>query len=506
MFAKTFSLALKGIEGVEIDVEVDISSKMPKFIIVGLPDTAVREAKDRVKAAMINAGYRFPYGRIVINLAPGDIKKQGPQYDLPIALGLMMASGQLPGNRQEKTSIIGELALDGSVRPVKGVFSMIQAASLAGKKYFVCPQENAAEAAASETLAIYPVRSLAQAIHFFTISELPAPFQLSTNVHLQNHTLDYSDVSGQEFAKRALLIVAAGRHHCIMVGIPGTGKSMLAARLSTILPSLKKEESVETTKVYSIAGMLSPEQYLIHSPPFCSPHHSISGAGLIGGGSNPRPGEISLAHNGVLFLDELPEFQKKTLENLRQPLEMGKVSIVRVRDRMTYPANFLLVAAMNPCPCGYHGDSSRRCQCSPRLVEQYRRRVSGPLLDRFDLHIQVPKVSFHELAKAPLGTNSSFLREKVIEARKRQEHRLKKHSLLTNSQMTVPITKKYCKLDQTCSMLLEEAVQNLGFSARAYQKILRLSLTIADLDGKASIHCEHLMEALQYRSLDREIS
>ena len=498
MLSKLWSMTVVGVEGILIEIEIDISNKLPRFDIVGLPDTAIREAKYRVRTAINNSGYEFPYARILINLAPANIKKQGPRYDLPIALGLLIASGQIPKEGFCDTVIIGELALDGTIRGVPGILSMALAAHSSGMKKLICAKENAAEAAVVKNLDVYPANSLSSIGHIFhhkyTSNNLVAK--------RKDYHFDYAEVVGQEVVKRAVLIAAAGEHHFLLCGSPGCGKSMIAKRFPTILPVLNERESIESTQVYSVANLATG---LLSEPPFRAPHHSISNVALVGGGSFPQPGEISLAHNGVLFLDELPEFSRKTLDMLRQPLEDGGVTISRAQYKAFFPCKFILVAAMNPCPCGYYGDESRACSCSGHMVQRYQKRISGPLLDRFDLHINVRRVEQQFLIRSQACTSSSEMRAMVFEARMRQKKRFATHDVATNAQMSLNLIKKFCKLCEESESLLKKASKLNGFSARSYQKILKISRTIADVDQSEMVMRKHVAEALQYRFFDANL-
>jgi magnesium chelatase family protein len=507
MLAKIISSAVMGIDAYVVEVEVDISQGLPTFSTVGLPEGAVRESKDRVKAAIKNSGYHFPSDRITVNLAPADIKKEGSAFDLPIALGILGATGLL--NRSACTGhlFVGELALDGLIRPVKGVLPMAIAARAKGLAGIYLPAENAVEAGVVDGIPIYPVERLSQVVEALLGIGQPAPFKVEKDrlFRAPDPHRDFRDVRGQENAKRAMEISAAGGHNLVMIGPPGSGKTMLARRLSTILPHLNFEESLETSKVYSVMGLMPKGLGLIAERPFQAPHHTISDAGLIGGGQNPKPGQVSLAHNGVLFLDELPEFRKNVLEVLRQPMEDGYVTISRANSTVTYPADFMLVAAMNPCPCGFLGDAKRECTCSFLQVQRYRSKVSGPLMDRIDLHLEVPSVPYQELSAGGDGVSSSEMLERVLKARAKQEQRFRDTAVHCNARMSSRQVKAYCKIDGTSSALLEKAMDRFGLSARAHSRILKIARTIADLQGRDAIVSTHVAEAIQYRTLDRRV-
>ena len=513
MLARLKTFTLLGIEAMPVDVEVDISpAAMPKTILVGLPDTAVKESTHRVERAIVNSGFTRPTDRVVINLAPGDLPKQAASFDLPVALGVLGGSGQLIADRLEQYAIIGELALEGHTRPVKGGLSIaIEAAKNDGLRGIVLPAENAAEAAVVEGLDVIPVESLSQAVAFFAgeIEIAPAPSRLEQLFEAYSaYDVDFGDVRGQEAAKRAITLAAAGRHNLIMIGPPGSGKTMLAKRVPTVLPALSAPESIETTRIYSALGQLPAGQPLLARRPFRSPHHTISDAGLVGGGSPPSPGEISKAHNGILFLDELPEFNRKTLEVMRQPLEDGIVTISRALRSTTFPSDFMLVAAANPCPCGYRSDPRRNCNCTPPQVEKYMSRISGPLMDRIDMHIEVPAVPFEELSgQSRCGTSSERMRVDVQKAREVQAQRFADSSsgVRYNAQMTSPQVREHCQLNPTCQQMLRHSVEEMGLSARAHDKILRVCRTIADIAGDESINELHLAEAINYRNLDRDL-
>ncbi len=506
MLAKILSSAVIGVDAYLVEVEVDISHGLPLFTIVGLPETAVKESKERVKAALSNSGYIFPDDRITVNLAPASIRKEGTGFDLPIALGILTATKVISQKAVAEHLILGELSLDGRIKPVNGSLPMAIAAKNAGHAGILVPSDNRLEAAVVREIDVFPVKTLSQAVNFFQNVSSIKPEKIDTeSIFNKNNSwdADFSEVMGQEYVKRALTVAAAGGHNLIMVGPPGSGKTMLAKRISGILPPLTFDEAIETTKIYSITGSLKKGEALITKRPFRAPHHTISDAGLIGGGHIPKPGEVSLAHNGVLFLDELPEFKKNVLEVMRQPLEDQKVTISRAASAITYPSALMLVAAMNPCPCGYLSDPKHECKCTPKQIQRYRSKISGPLLDRIDIHVEVPAVPYKDLVKNMAAEASEIIRKRVAKAREIQTRRFSRTKIFCNAQMSNRHVRKYCKIDETSSSLLETAVDKLGLSARAYNRILKIGRTIADLEGKAEMGAEEIAEAIQYRTLDR---
>ncbi len=505
MLARTLGYGLNGVNGFAVNVEVYAAKGIPSLEIIGLPDASIKESRNRVSAAIVNSGFSMPISRLTVNLAPADMKKEGPAFDLPIAVSILMASNQLEQMDLTHTLLLGELSLDGSLQPVRGALPMVISASEQGIEEVILPAGNAQEVACIQGIRVYPAEHLRQVImHLNCRERIPAQIQRSYQDIVQStaHLVDMASVQGQLGARRALEIAAAGGHNMLMIGVPGSGKTMLARCLPGILPPLTFDEALETTRIHSIAGKLTPGSGLMATRPFCAPHHSASVASLIGGGSNARPGEVSMAHNGVLFLDELPEFNRNALEALRQPLEDGVVSVTRVQNQAQYQSSFMLIASMNPCPCGFYGSKQKKCRCSQHEIRRYLDRVSGPLLDRIDIQIEVDAVPVKEISTGGAGESSAAVGARVRKARELQQNRYRLEGIHCNAQLDAKLSKKYCQMSDEASAILHMAVERMGMSMRAYGRVIKVARTIADLEGAATIDTAHVAEAIQYRELD----
>lgn len=506
MLFKALSAAVYGIDAYVVEVEVDVSAGNGVFLTVGLPDAAVKESKERIRSAIKNCGLDFPFQNITVNLAPADIKKEGSAFDLPMAMGILGTNGTVLKQNMKDYLFLGELSLDGGLRPIKGALSIAVAAQHRNITNLVLPVENAREAAVVRGVSVYGMKNLLQVLDLVNGTDRSEPVRVDPDALLNeaaSYSVDFKDVKGQLHAKRALEVATAGAHNILMIGPPGSGKTMLAKRIPTVLPPLSFNEAIETTKIHSVSGILSEGTGLVGNRPFRSPHHTISDAGLIGGGAIPKPGEVSLAHNGVLFLDELPEFARNVLEVMRQPLEDGQVTIARASTSLTFPSRFMLAAAMNPCPCGFFNDPTRECSCTPTLIQRYVSKISGPLLDRIDIHIDVPAVKYTDLSSKAPGESSAEIRQRVTQARKIQQARFHNEKVYSNAQMTPRLIRRHCEVGEDSRKHLEYAMTKMGLSARAYDRILKVSRTIADLENSEHIQARHISEAIQYRSLDR---